>query len=243
MSRDADIPDKSRDTTPDRGATKATTEGRQRGDMSHPGFLTVAEAAQLLRVSARSIQRRCHVGTLGARLVETKFGQQWEVERSEVEKAATEPRHDPRQSRDKSGDRAATEPRHVAPLSHLQPEAIPAPNAQNSDRSADDLAARYVARLETENDFLRATVEQHQRSEAELRAALREALKAQPRQLTSGTPEAAPVAPEAARTPANRAEQLPGAVRDNGPQIALETPDTSAADFDEIAALIHKVFK
>lgn len=42
--------------------------------------------------------------------------------------------------------------------------------------------------------FLRGMVEQHQRSEAELRAALREALKAQPRQLTGSDEPLAPVA-------------------------------------------------
>ncbi len=239
---DAETPDKSRDTTPDRGTTKAATEGRQSRDASPLDFVTVAEAAQLLRVSARSIQRRCHAGTLGARRVETKFGEQWEVDRAEVEKAATEAATHPRQSRDTPATPGPTEPRRVAAQNPRETEATAAPDAQKSDRSGDDLAARYVARLETENDFLRATVEQHQRSEAELRAALREALKAAPRQLTSGTPEAAAEAPSAPRTPANRAEQPTGAAPDNGPQIARGTPETSAADFDEITALIHKVF-
>lgn len=54
--------------------------------------------------------------------------------------------------------------------------------------------------------FLRGMVEQHQRSEAELRAALREALRAQPRQLTSGdapdeTPAAAPQVAAPVATP------------------------------------------
>ncbi len=217
----------------DRAATKATTEARQSRDTSQPGFLSVAETAQLLRVSARSIQRRCHAGTLGARIIETKFGPQWEVDRAEVEKAAREAATHPRQRRDRGPTIAATEPRHVAgPGATI---ATDAPDSQIADRGGDDLAARYIARLETENDFLRATVEQHQRSEAELRAALREALKAAPRQLMSGTPEAP-------RTPTNRADEQRHGTLDKGAQIEAETNAPSIADFEEIESLIQKVF-
>lgn len=50
-----------------------------------------------------------------------------------------------------------------------------------------------AAEYKQEIQFLRATVEQHQRSEAELRAALRKALEATPRQLTRGDEPAAPI--------------------------------------------------
>jgi excisionase family DNA binding protein len=45
---------------------------------------------------------------------------------------------------------------------------------------------RLLDQLQTENVFLRAMVEQHQRSEAELRAALRKALDAMPLAITAG---------------------------------------------------------
>jgi hypothetical protein len=200
------------DATPDNSGDNAPTGG----DVSHPDFVTVTDAAKILGVSPRSVQRRCKAGTLGARRLETKFGEAWEVDRAQVEKAASEAATPPQKSRDETPDTAPTEPRHVAP-------------------AEGDLAARYVARLETENDFLRATVEQHQRSEAELRAALREALKAAPRQLTAGTIEVPLIATEAATTPANRAEQQSQPMSD-------KSPEEAPADFEEIERLIHNLF-
>jgi hypothetical protein len=203
------MPDATHDSSSDNAPTSR--------DVSHLDFVTVAEAARILGVSPRSIQRRCKAGTLGARLIQTKFGEAWEIDRAQVEKAAPEAATHPRQGRDETPDKAATEPRHVAP-------------------EADDLAARYIARLETENDFLRATVEQHQRSEAELRAALREALKAAPRQLTAGRIENPPNVIDALTAPANRAAQQSRPMPDKAPE---EAP----ADFEEIERLIHNLFR
>lgn len=208
------MPDATHDSSSDNAPTNR--------DVSHLDLVTVAEAAKILGVSPRSIQRRCNAGTLDARLIQTKFGDAWEIDRAEVEKAAPEAATHPRQGRDETPDKAPTEPRHVAP-------------------EADDLAARYIARLETENDFLRATVEQHQRSEAELRASLREALRAQPRQLTAGTIEPQPIASDAPIVDANRAEQQTQPTPDKAPQIAPEEAQ-APADFEEIQRLIHKVF-
>lgn len=208
-------PDRAHDSTP-------TTP-----DASQPQVLGVAAAAQLLGVSARTVQRRCNAGKLSARRVLSEFGEQWEIDRAEVKKAATAP---------------ATTPRHVVPVSQSRPDVIPDKIFPVESSESEGLAARYIARLETENDFLRATVEQHQRSEAELRAALREALKAQPRQLTSGTPEEAPTATEAPTTAANAPNEQRHAARDNRPHIAPEREETSEVDFEEIQSLIQKVF-
>lgn len=57
------------------------------------------------------------------------------------------------------------------------------PGGQN-----DDLTARYLARLESENDFLQRAREAAQQSEAVTKAALREALKIAPRQLPEPEP-------------------------------------------------------
>lgn len=210
---DPDNPDIRRDTTP-------TTP-----DASHPEFLSVAAAALILGISPRTVQRRCHKGKLAARLVLSEFGEQWEIDRAAVEKAATE-----------GATLPPTAPRHVTTVSQAASAGKPAASPEASE----DLAARYIARLETENDFLRATVEQHQRSEAELRAALREALKAAPRQLTAGSPESAPDAP---KPDANRVDEPNLGARSNAPQTEPEQGETGEVDLSEIDSLIYRVFK
>ncbi len=241
MSDDS-TPDKSRDTTPDRGTTKAATEGRQSRDTSQPDFLTVAEAAQLLRVSARSIQRRCQAGSLNARLVETKFGEQWEIDRATVEKAATEARHDPRQSHDRAAPKATTEPRRVAALSHPQTEDIPAIISPVADQNAPADWKQREADFRGEIQFLRAIVEGLQQSEAQTKAALREALKAMPKALTTGTPEAAPTGPESPPARENQTDERNHAERSKAPHISPEPDEASELDFAEIEALIYKIF-
>ncbi len=221
----------SRDTDPDKGHDSTPTTP----DTSHPEVLGVAAVALILGVSPRTVQRRCHAGKLSARRVLSDFGEQWEIDRAEVEKAKAEATTTPPTN-------AATTLRHVAPVSQSRPDDIPGEISQSPTGKNEGLAARYIARLETENDFLRATVEQHQRSEAELRAALREALKAQPRQLTSGTPEAAPTVPEAPTTAAKRPDEQRDTALGNGSQIAPDRAETSEVDFEEIQSLIKKVF-
>lgn len=201
------------DIDPDKGHDSTPTPP----DTSQPQVLGVAAAARLLGVSARTVQRRCHAGKINARRVLSEFGEQWEIERSEVEKAQVEATTAPPTD-------AATPPRHVAPVSQPQPDNIHRKISPVEGSESEGLAARYIARLETENDFLRATVEQHQRSEAELRAALREALKAQPKQLTAGTPEAAPSAPESPAARESQADRQRDAAPTKAPQIAPETP-------------------
>ena len=75
-----------------------------------------------------------------------------------------------------------------------------------SDRDADE-----IARQREEIIFLRGLVEQHQRSEAELRASLREALRAMPKQLTAA-PAATPTEASTPTTPkASGAQQIASA--------------------------------
>lgn len=56
----------------------------------------------------------------------------------------------------------------------------------SSAGAAPDFGARYMEHLEKENEFLRRALEGAQQSEAVTKAALREALKAMPKALTSG---------------------------------------------------------
>ncbi len=197
------------DSDPDKGHDSTPTPP----DTSQPQVLGVAAAALILGVSPRTVQRRCNAGKLSARRVLSEFGEQWEIDRAEVEKAATAPTTE-----------ATTTPRHVAPVSQPRPDDIPGKIFPVESSEGEGLAARYIARLETENDFLRSTVEQHQRSEAELRAALREALKAQPKQLTAGTPEAAPNAPESPAARESQADRQRHAAPPKAPQITPEAP-------------------
>lgn len=263
MQNNDDAPGAGHDEATTPGRNRATTQARQHPrqgrdnpttqaaigaatsrDVSHPDVLTVAQAAQLLGLSARTIQRQCRAGKLRSTRLETEFGKQWEIERAEVERAATEARRTPRPGRDtptttprQTHDRAATqgttnqrqgrddepEQRHDARRDghddegpqrrDVAPENA-RPDAKSDQGAAPDFAARYVAQIEAENAFLRAAVEQHQRSEAELRATLREALKAQPRQLEQGN-VAAETATERAQivTPTNTASPTPEAVK------------------------------
>lgn len=147
-------------------------------DVSRSNVLTVAEAAEILRVSPRSVQRRCQSGKLKAQRVEAEFGEQWQVDRQAVENAV---------------GRATTPQRQVeAPSSDAPTTQRPTGAATSATVAAvgsGNVATSQVERLEKEVDFLRGLVEQHQRAEAELRAALRETLKAMPRELTTGTPQ------------------------------------------------------
>ncbi len=148
-------------------------------------WLNVAQAAQIEGVSSRAIQRRAAAGTYQARRIETPKGEQWEINAASLKRTATQ-QHD---DRDDSADDADANR-----------------DAQRDDRDkptreSGNAATQQVQRLEKEVDFLRGLVEQHQRAEAELRAALRETLRAMPRELTTGTsvaPEVAQVRPQIA---------------------------------------------
>jgi hypothetical protein len=90
-----------------------------------------------------------------------------------------------------------------------------------------EMATAREVELKEEIHFLRSTIEQHQRSEAELRASLREALRAMPKQLEQGkAPEAAATAPEA-------------------PTASAISPDGDlpSNELNDLDSLIHKLFK
>jgi hypothetical protein len=104
--------------------------------------------------------------------------------------------------------------------------------ADGADRGAD---TTLTAHLLEENRFLRATVEQHQRSEAELRQSLREALRAMPKQLTAGTPapDDQPARIEASG-PQNRGGRGREGGDQNGPKITPGRND-GAVTYSSIA--------
>lgn len=141
-------------------------------------WITATEAARRLGVSEKSVWRHAKAGQLEARkVVSRRGGFVWEIALEATD-------------RPDKPDRTATEQSNGdAPVSRSNPTGRPDKSDRPTDQTAtgqnEDVTARLLAHLERENAFLRATVEQHQRSEAELRASLREALKIAPRQLAA----------------------------------------------------------
>lgn len=150
---------------------------------------TVAEVARLEGLTVRAVQRRCQAGKYTTRRVAGEKGEVWEIAlpSSSVSASATANESEPlRES-----------------FAHRSP---------NEGEPREGTTGREKE-LREEVLFLRGLVEQHQRSEAELRAALREALKAMPRQLPNvaeavseeapkaSAGKAPPTAPEAVESP------------------------------------------
>jgi hypothetical protein len=184
--------------------------------MSEPEFLTVSQAAARLGVSERQARRyagrlapndRRESGRMSGHDGHTSGHQTGMLVRlsamqNEREKVTRRPQSDARP--DMRPDIQQPMSGHEPDMSDIRPDACP-------DTQSDEV----VALLKAENAFLRGMVEQHQRSEAELRAALRKALDAMPKALTSGsTPNATP--DEAA-------------TRENAPQAPVTT-NASQAD-------------
>jgi vacuolar-type H+-ATPase subunit I/STV1 len=134
-------------------------------------WLNVAQAAERVGVSPRAIQRRCQAGKYQARRIETAKGEQWQVRADSIEGTSTTTTHQRNSiadDADAQGDDSHDE-RDALELATLR--ATIERERQERQRDSEQIS------------FLRGLIEQHQRSEAELRQALRKALDAQPRQL------------------------------------------------------------
>jgi hypothetical protein len=148
-------------------------------DPDPDAWLGVSEAAALESITTRAIQRRAAAGKYEARKVETAKGEQWEIKASSLKGTAT-------------------------PTATDRPEPKRDPDPERRDHSPDsDRDRRDRERLESEVLFLRGLIEQRDRDAAELRAALREALRLMPKELGEGKPTATdptPTATQAAPT-------------------------------------------
>lgn len=150
-------------------------------------WLTVSQAAAMLGKSERTIQRHCKSGKIMARLVTTDDGTEWQISPDEVTTGAAIV----------TPEREKVPPTVTTPI-HAQNAAETPPMRENGgsvttgDDSSDDtsrvLDAReeLVVELRDQVKFLRSALEARDRDAAELRAALREALKAMPKALTEG---------------------------------------------------------
>ena len=170
---------------PPTGAPTATPQA------AGAAWLSVADAAALLGISARAVQKRADRGTLPARRVKYGDAVRWEINARELDaRAGAKGSQDVRlmgAKRSLDGRKADTE---QAAFEREPVRAMGAKGSQDVRKTfaggAAPLAEREPTRREVEQQeeirFLRATVEQLQRDGAETRAALRAALK-----LTAGT--------------------------------------------------------
>jgi hypothetical protein len=190
-------------------------------------WLTSAEACRILGVSDRTLKRRIEAGVVESRLETLPRGGVRRVVRV-TERAG--------QEQEASGPnvRATNERENGSVRDNADNRAGRAGQIERATRGPEVESAvvptPQVERLEKEVDFLRGLVEQHQRAEAELRASLREVLRAMPRQLTEGTgaaPEAAQNRPQIAATsntstdaqaPAESPAKAKGAASRRGPR-------------------------
>ncbi len=149
-------------------------------------WLSVSEAAALAGISSRGIQKRATRGQLKARKALRRGVEVWEIDGHELSANLGANREPNRR-----------EPGANPAPSHVQNGCEPGANlganrCEPGANQPDEMTARLLAQLETENSFLRGVVEQLQRDGAETRAALRKSLDNAPRQLTSGTPGTTP---------------------------------------------------
>jgi hypothetical protein len=165
-------------------------------------WLTVSEVAARLKISERTVQRRCKSGRLAARLETDENGAAWLVDGATLPTGAAiaadtddnVPTGDDKPFKSESAQSVAS----VATGADKLPTG--ADTLQSVTRECELL--REALQRERENaDQWRAQVEAANRDAAELRAALREALRAMPKQLAapdmSTHVKSAPGAPQA----------------------------------------------
>jgi hypothetical protein len=160
--------------------------------------LTINQAAARLGISERTLRKRIARGEVKAEKEPLEAGGvAWRVwldgSAPEVEPEAE------RKTEERTGSAPeAKSPKVSEPMSGTET----APEV-SEPRAGSEPEARIVERLESEVVFLRSMLEARERDAAELRAALREALKAMPKALTSGS------TPNAEKTGRENAPQAP----------------------------------
>ena len=221
------MPTPDRNTQPLDGTGEAACgASAERDTATGAAWLSVSDAAARLGIGARAVQQRAERGTITARRVKHGRALRWEIDASSVPLELRE--LDAREG-EKAGGSASQDVRKAF--------AKPSPDVRAkvpfergdvretfADRSQDVRAidADFHAHLIGENKFLRAALEQRDRDAAELRAALRAALK-----LTAGdaTPQLAAkpeTAPPFETRDGARAGAASGAVASSGATETLE---------------------
>jgi hypothetical protein len=197
---------------------------------SGAAWLSVSEAAAALSVSDKTVWRRARAGQLTARKVAGGRGALvWEIAlestgQKQPANHAANRTEAPESERKQSGQT-------MRPTG--QQPAKPTGQSDGTEATGNgDTGARFMAHLEAENKFLRAALEQRDRDAAELRAALREALKAMPKALTSGAAsgdsQTTATAPEAPTARAISSDVVLPVETSSGAQNGASGPDVSS---------------
>ncbi len=162
-------------------------------------WLSASDAAARAGISKRAMQKRAASGKIGARKIGTGAAAQWEIDGRELDAnlganlgANREPI-----GREPGANLGAIERETGCELrtDRCEPGANLGANREPIGR---ELSGAREAELKEEITFLRGIVESDRRDMAELRAALREALKAMPKQLNAAPLDAATSPPGAA---------------------------------------------
>jgi hypothetical protein len=196
---------------------------------------SASQAAALLGISEKTLLRRIKAGTVQAEKVALDTGGlAWRVTLDTGGKdnaidnapeptgarAGTPFEHKPAEVEERKGQRAGT-----------VPELLEERAGTAMDNATDNPSGEVLALLKSENAFLRGMVEQHQRSEAELRASLRAALAAMPKALPegekleqagAGTETSTPVVPE--KEPIEAAQGAQSTPADQTVQVTKQSP-------------------
>jgi flagellar biosynthesis GTPase FlhF len=151
----------------------------------YSAWQTIGEAATAARVSERTLRKRIKAGEVEAvKTAITGGGVAWRVA-PETETAPEAERKNEPEARRKPFERETeTERKRAGSESENAPEVSEPRAAPETEAAA---RGELLAHLQSENAFLRGLVEQRDRDAAELRAALREALKAMPKAIEQGT--------------------------------------------------------
>jgi hypothetical protein len=201
---------------------RSATEARALIMEAQPEYLTVSQAAKALGISPRAVQKRCANGTLAARRVSTPAGDRWEVEGANLPANldASWTRTDEPTGREPREPDAST----AAGLNSkpCEPTREQDANPRTIGREQDANTRELLAQSREEILFLRGMVEQHQRSEAELRASLRAALAAMPKAITAGDNVSTPGGPE--KEPVEAATARASTPDDQTVQAAKQSP-------------------
>lgn len=180
-------------------------------------WLPVAEAARALGVSDRTVKRRIEAGEIESKLENLPRGGVRRLvlmeDREGHERDKTE--RDVQDTK-RTAERATLKRKGEAERDVQDNRAGRARQAERDTSGAErevEVLRDALAHEREQNAFFRATIEQHQRSEAELRQSLREALRAMPKAITAG--EGATIAEN---KPQNGAAGGSGPSASNGPE-------------------------
>ena len=179
--------------------------GRATPDATGARVVSITEAAQVLGLSVRTIQRRLDSGALQA--IEVEGARRVQLPKARATGDATED--------DRGRDKGNATGRQVARQDATEmatAQVLAAPNAGTREEE-----------LREEVKFLRGVIEQQQRDAAELRAALREALKMSQRAL----PEPAAPSPPEVRAPTSAQQVLAHDPQPSGPAPSAGTSEDS----------------